>query len=233
VLLDAAHVPNLREVSHDDVVTVPVDALKSVLREQVRASRRARGEEARDAVGAALAVRVGLIPEVAALVRGDVDGCVTAYAWFGTEPRTDRVRSLLALSGVRVLLPVIREDGGLDWADDDAAGDGSGFTIDGVSRGIPEPTGAPVAHDMAGLVALRCRVVLAPALAVDVRGNRIGKAGGYYDRFLAGLDAIEPALRPVVVAVVHDDEMLDAIPAAPHDRPVDAVLTPTQYRRLR
>lgn len=243
MLLDAAHVPNLREAGDDDGVTVPVDERKSALREQVRASRRARDEQERDAVGAALAVRVGLIPEIAALVRGDVGGCVTAYAWFGTEPRTDRVRSLLALSGVRVLLPVIREDGGLDWADDEAAGDeaaddeaagdGSGLTLDGVSRGIPEPTGAPVAHDMAGLVRLRCRVVLAPALAVDVHGNRIGKAGGYYDRFLAGLDAIEPAVRPVVVAVVHDDEVLDTVPAAPHDRPVDAVLTPSQYRRLR
>jgi 5-formyltetrahydrofolate cyclo-ligase len=86
---------------------------------------------------------------------------------------------------------------------------------------------------MADLVALGCRVVLAPALAVDVHGNRIGKAGGYYDRFLAGLDDLHPAQRPVVVAVLHDDELVDDVPATAHDRPVDAVLTPTRYHRLR
>lgn len=211
-------------------MTVPVDQAKSAVRETVRAARRARGEAERVEVDGALAVRLGEVPEVAALVRGDATGCVTAYAWFGTEPRTDRMRALLALSGVRVLLPVIRDDGGLDWADDDAA---AGFTLDGVSKGIPEPTGVPVAHDMAGLVALGCRAVLAPALAVDRQGNRIGKAGGYYDRFLAGLDGVDRERRPVVVAVVHDDELLDELPTGPHDRPVDAVLTPTRYLRLR
>lgn len=208
---------------------MPVDDRKSQLREKVRAARRARTEEERDAVDAALAVRVGEVPAVAALARGDLDGCVTAYASFGTEPRTGRLRALLAVSGVRVLLPVIRDDGGLDWADDDAA---SGFTLDGHTAGIPEPTGALAAHSMADLVSLGCRVVLAPALAVDARGNRIGKAGGYYDRFLAGLDDLDPALRPVVVAVVHDDEIVDDVPATDHDRPVDAVLTPTRYVRL-
>jgi 5-formyltetrahydrofolate cyclo-ligase len=34
------------------------------------------------------------------------------------------------------------------------------------------------------------------------------------------------------VAVVHDDEVLDALPHEPHDRPVDAVLTPSSVLRL-
>ena len=211
---------------------MPVDERKNDLRASVRAARRARSEEEREAVDAGLAVRAGAVPEIAALVRGDVAGCVTAYASFGTEPRTNRLRALLALSGVRVLLPVIRDDGGLDWADDVVDASAAGFTLDGVAKGIPEPTGAPVAHSMADLAALGCRAVLAPALAVDVHGNRIGKAGGYYDRFLAGLDALPPEQRPVVVAVLHDDEIVDDVPATDHDRKVDAVLTPTAYRRL-
>ena len=36
-----------------------------------------------------------------------------------------------------------------------------------------------------------------------------------------------------MIAVVHDDEVLDEIPSAPHDRAVDAVVTPTGYRVLR
>jgi 5-formyltetrahydrofolate cyclo-ligase len=208
-------------------VTVPLDDQKGAVRERLRAGRRARDEAAREETDRRLAVHLGEVPGIAGLVADPSSGCVTAYAWFGTEPRTTALRALLALSGVRVLLPVIRDDGLLDWADDSDE-----LSEDGVSKGIPEPTGAPVGTGMAGLVAARCRVVLAPALGVDVHGNRIGKAGGYYDRLLAGLDDVEPAQRPLVVAVVHDDEVLDEIPATSHDRPVDGVLTPTGYRPL-
>jgi 5-formyltetrahydrofolate cyclo-ligase len=227
MLFDAAHVPTLRPWGHDAQVTVPVDDLKNELRGRVRAARRARDEAARDEVDRLLAVRVGEISAVAALVDGSLQGCVAAYAAYGTEPRTGRLRALLELSGVRVLLPVIRDNGGLDWADD-----GGPLHDDGVSKGIPEPTSDVVARGMPGLVELGCRVILAPALAVDLHGHRIGKAGGYYDRLLAGLDDVAPSQRPIVVAVVHDDEVLDDIPVAAHDRPVDAALTPSGLRPL-
>lgn len=209
-------------------MTVPVDDLKNAVRERLRAGRRARDEGSRAEVERLLAVHVGAVPGIAELVADPSRGCVTAYASFGTEPRTGALRSLLAVSGVRVLLPVIRDDGLLDWADDS-----DDLSEDGVSKGIPEPTGEPVGTGMPGLLAAGCRVVLAPALGVDVHGNRIGKAGGYYDRLLAGLDDVALADRPLVVAVVHDDEVLDEIPAEAHDRPVDAVLTPSGFRRLR
>jgi 5-formyltetrahydrofolate cyclo-ligase len=208
-----------------------VDEAKSALRERLRERRRQRDEATRDAVGDALAVRVGEVPAIAALVAGTTSGCVTAYASFGTEPRTGPLRALLAQAGVRVLLPVIRDDGGLDWAEDPVGGDES-LSTTGVSAGIPEPTSDVVAHDLAGLVESGCRVILAPALAVDLAGNRIGKAGGFYDRFLAARDDLVPGRRPLVVAVVHDDEVLDEVPVSAHDRRVDAVLTPTAYRVL-
>jgi len=72
-------------------------------------------------------------------------------------------------------------------------------------------------------------VLLVPALAVDGAGHRIGKAGGFYDRLLADRERLAPAARPLVVAVVHDDELLDAIPTEPHDERVDAVVTPRRY----
>ena len=209
-------------------MTVPVAEAKSALRERLRAGRRARDEAARAEVERLLAVRLGEVPGIAELVADPSRGCVTTYASFGTEPRTGALRALLAVSGVRVLLPVIRDDGLLDWADDS-----DDLSEDGVSKGIPEPTGEPVGTGMAGLLAAGCRVVLAPALGVDVHGNRIGKAGGYYDRLLAGLDDVDAAVRPLVVAVVHDDEVVDVVPAEAHDRPVDGVLTPSGFRRLR
>ena len=63
--------------------------------------------------------------------------------------------------------------------------------------------------------------MLVPALAVDRRGRRLGRGGGYYDRTL-------PLLTPGTTAVVplHDGEFLDEIPAEPHDVAVDAVVLP-------
>jgi 5-formyltetrahydrofolate cyclo-ligase len=207
-------------------VTLPpsIDVRKAALREQVRARRRGRSLDDRAEVERHLAVRLGSIPQVAALVADPGSGCVAAYASYGTEPGTRRLRGLLELSGVRVLLPVIRPDGGLAFAwDTGTVGDGT------VSPGIPEPTGEPVAEDIADLLGLGCRVVLTPALAVDLRGSRIGKAGGYYDRLFAKLDDVDPVLHPWCVAVVHDDDVVDEVPTEPHDRGVDAILTPTRY----
>lgn len=202
---------------------------KAELREQIRARRRERDEPARADVAARLAVRLGLVPEVARLVADPASGCVAAYASYGTEPGTGPLRELLALSGVRVLLPVIGEDGGLGWGWD--AGE---LATTGLSRGIPEPQGDVVGHGADGLHALGCRVVLVPALAVDADGQRLGKGGGYYDRLLEAL-AAHPDTAPLLCAVVHDDEVLEhptTVPVEPFDRPVDAVLTPSTYRRL-
>ena len=61
-------------------------------------------------------------------------------------------------------------------------------------------------------------MVLAPGLAVDKRGMRLGKGGGYYDRALAGLDV-------PVAALLYDDDLLDEVPHDPHDVPVGMVVT--------
>ena len=154
--------------------------------------------------------------------------CVAAYASYGTEPGTAPLRAAFAAAGVHVLLPVIRADGALDWAWDlDDLGSGT------VSPGIPEPSGEAVGHGAGALIELGVRVLLTPALGVDLAGHRMGKAGGYYDRLLAELDEVAPDERPLVVAVVHDDDVVDAVPVEPHDRAVDAILTPTRYLDLR
>jgi 5-formyltetrahydrofolate cyclo-ligase len=66
------------------------------------------------------------------------------------------------------------------------------------------------------------RVVFLPAQAVDRHGTRLGKGKGCYDRALARATAR-------TVALVHPWEVLDeALPAEPHDHPVDAALTAEQ-----
>jgi 5-formyltetrahydrofolate cyclo-ligase len=110
-----------------------------------------------------------------------------------------------------VLLPVLADDGDLDWAPHDPA-----VALVRSARGLLEPAGG-----RRGRAALAgCDLVLVPALAVDVAGRRLGRGGGSYDRAL-------PRARGLVVALLHDDELLDAVPAEPHDVPVGGVVTPS------
>jgi 5-formyltetrahydrofolate cyclo-ligase len=62
-------------------------------------------------------------------------------------------------------------------------------------------------------------LILVPGRAFDAEGNRLGRGGGYYDRFVAKLRG------PRLVAMAFDCQVVDAVPHEPHDRPVDMVLT--------
>lgn len=125
------------------------------------------------------------------------------------------LHTLHARIGAALLFPL---DGGadLDWAgwDGDAAsfhpspGRGFGMEPDGEHLGP-----RALAHT---------DLVLAPALAVDRSGTRLGHGRGLYDRALQHLPAGVP-----VLAVVHPREVLSAhtLPREAHDHPVDGALT--------
>ena len=61
--------------------------------------------------------------------------------------------------------------------------------------------------------------MLVPGLAVDRSGIRLGRGAGHYDRTLtlAGPDV------PIVI-VLNDEELVEQLPAEPHDRPVTGAL---------
>lgn len=63
-------------------------------------------------------------------------------------------------------------------------------------------------------------LIVAPGLAYDRRGNRLGRGGAYYDRFLA-----DPERKAAVVGFGFAFQVLDEVPTDPHDRPVDAIVT--------
>lgn len=71
-------------------------------------------------------------------------------------------------------------------------------------------------------------LVLAPLLAFDRRGARLGWGKGYYDTFLGGLDAA--GTRPFVVGVALACQEVDEVPTEPHDRRLDAVVTELGFR---
>lgn len=62
-------------------------------------------------------------------------------------------------------------------------------------------------------------LVLAPGVAFDRRGGRIGQGGGYYDRFLPGTGALR-------VGVCHSFALLEHVPVQAHDMRMDVLLTP-------
>lgn len=65
-------------------------------------------------------------------------------------------------------------------------------------------------------------VLFVPLVGFTADGARLGQGGGHYDRWLA---EHRPAL---TIGLAWDVQLCDALPAEPHDRPLDAVITPTR-----
>ena len=149
---------------------------------------------------------------VLSLAEVQMAGTVAAYYSVGAEPDTRGLVYALWKRGTYVLLPVLRNDADLDWA----SYEGPDSLVQG-PRGLCEPSEPPRGVDAVA----RADAVLAPALAVDQAGNRLGRGGGSYDRALARVGPLIP-----VIALLYDAEFLGHVPAEPHDTPVRAVVRP-------
>lgn len=190
---------------------------KDQLRRAIRAQRGTRPERRRAEAADALAEVVSTIPEVRTAA------CVATYAARPTEPWTGPLLERLAARGARVLLPVLGAGLARDWAEYTGPED----LRERAPGRPPEPGGPTLGMDAVSLA----DVVIAPALAVDSRGVRLGQGGGWYDR---ALEHVRPGVK--VIAVVFPEEVYDAddrpLPVEPHDRTVDAVATPHGWRWL-
>ena len=69
--------------------------------------------------------------------------------------------------------------------------------------------------------------ILLPGRAFDRRGNRLGRGGGFYDRFLS-----DPRVRAVRCGAAYDCQVLDEIPVSPTDMPVDILITESRTLRF-
>jgi 5-formyltetrahydrofolate cyclo-ligase len=69
-------------------------------------------------------------------------------------------------------------------------------------------------------------LVIAPLLAFDRRGGRLGQGAGHYDRAIASLRAIKPVF---ILGLAYAGQELDEAPIEPHDQRLDAILTETGY----
>jgi len=81
-------------------------------------------------------------------------------------------------------------------------------------RGILEPSGeAPL------IAASDIDFAVVPGMAFDVRGGRLGRGKGYYDRLL-------PSLSCPKAAVAFGHQLVDMVPMEEHDVRMDMVITP-------
>ena len=78
-------------------------------------------------------------------------------------------------------------------------------------------------HEPAGSAAsLTPRIVIAPLLAVDPAGRRLGYGGGYYDRTIR---ALRRGGEVVAVGIGYDVQIRPSVPAGPGDMRVDWVVS--------
>lgn len=85
---------------------------------------------------------------------------------------------------------------------------------------IEEPTGTETT-DPADI-----ELIIVPAVAYDRKGNRLGRGKGFYDRLLKTTKATK-------IGVGYEFQLLEELPAEPHDVPMDIVITQTStiYRK--
>lgn len=178
---------------------------KKALRAEIRERRRIMTGPERESAAA------GLMQNLQELVTSHSAASISCYLSVNDEPPTRDFIDWALHHGIRVLLPVAREDGLMDWAPYEAGDE----AID--ASGMPMPTTANL-----GPIALsEVNLILIPAASIGKDGMRLGWGRGYFDRTLGSLTK-----RPPVYAVVYDHEVVESVPTENHDQAVDGVVTP-------
>lgn len=189
-----------------------IDQAKRALRADLRERRQIMSDAARERASE------GLSEQLLALVDEYGARSVSCFLSTTIEPDTRRFVREAVARGVRVLLPVTRVDGLLDWA----VATEDGEIAEGMF-GLPEPVG-----ELLGPIAVNdVDLMIIPAAAVDRTGMRLGWGRGYFDKTIGSMEGCPP-----VFAVVFDSEFVDDVPRDKHDQPVSGIVTPTRTIRL-
>lgn len=143
-------------------------------------------------------------------------GVVGAYHALGAELDPSPVVAKLLAAGAQLALPSATHDAPLVFR---AWREGESLVPDAFGIPCPPPSAPELAPDL----------VIAPLVAFDRRGGRLGQGGGHYDRTLANLRARGPVF---VLGLAYAGQEVDRIPAEPHDQRLDAILTETGYTEV-
>lgn len=182
--------------------------LRASLRQARRAfvlSLRAEGAAAERRIAESLAAQV--LPRLAGA------RVVAGYRPTPWEIDPGAIEAALLAAGVTVALPRTQPNAPLTFH----AIDRNTVIAPGL-HGIHEPPpSAPVVVP---------DVILVPLVAADRRGVRMGQGGGHYDRTLDALRATGPVR---AIGLAFDVQVVDTLPAEPHDQRLDALATPTRW----
>jgi len=194
-------------------MTAAVEASKAALRVQARARRRElvrRRPEADWQAG-------DRAPDMLAALEITRPGVVAAYRALGSEMDPRPLMDVMAGLGWTIALPVCEAPDApvvfRVWKPGDK------LAPDAVGILAPLNSAPPADPD----------IIIAPVLAFDSTGRRLGQGAGYYDRTLVLLRSQRP--RPFVGLAFAEQEV-EFVPAEPHDQKLDAVLTEKGYRPL-
>ncbi len=191
--------------------TMSKAARRQTIRLQLREQRAALDAERQASAAAAV------MANLADIERLQTAETVAGYRAVRGEVNIDEVLLKLIDRGCTVTVPrVVNDDLEFaEWLPDQRSEPGA--------FGIPEPVGAQVldltVHD----------VVLAPLVAFDHTGQRLGQGRGFYDRSLAGLGDEGP----LIIGIAYTFQEVEQIPSEPWDIPLDAVVTDTKVTVFR
>jgi 5-formyltetrahydrofolate cyclo-ligase len=136
---------------------------------------------------------------------------VGIYLSFGTEPVTDVFVIGAKAAGITLFAPRTGPESTMEFARLEGATESS-------ELGFLQPIGEVIEPDQLDLI-------IAPALSVDTSGNRLGRGGGFFDRYLEQFEG-------PVAAVIYEHELVSELPSESHDRPVQYAITPTGIQAL-
>ncbi len=132
---------------------------------------------------------------------------VFVYYSIGSEVATHGIIDACLKCGKSVYLPKCKKDGEMH-----------AISISGIDElkpgryGIPEP--------QCGMEPMHVPdLCIAPGLAFDECGGRIGYGCGYYDRYIA-------RWHPITAALAYSWQVLESVPMGAHDAPMNYIITP-------
>jgi 5-formyltetrahydrofolate cyclo-ligase len=192
-------------------MTDDVSHQKRALRAELRERRRTMTATERENAAASLTANLVSLTESLGV------DYIAAYLSTPNEPGTRDFLSWACHKGIRVLLPISRADGLLDWAPYDANEESEDML------GMPTPT-----SELLGPIVINdVDLIIVPAATVDRKGMRMGWGQGYFDKTLGSMEKCPP-----VYAVIFDGELVDSVPSEVHDQKVNGVVMPSGVLRF-
>jgi 5-formyltetrahydrofolate cyclo-ligase len=157
-----------------------------------------------------LAASIQLANQLSGLIVYKQAKTIASYLPDDGEIFTDEIHQRAWANNKSIALPVIQDQQQLQFAhykDQD--------TLAAGPWGIQQPKNLAFINDDA------IDLVLVPLVGFDQQGNRLGRGGGFYDRFLSRCTSA------TTVGLAHDFQHIQNLPAANWDIALDFIATPS------